>query len=172
MHKQALNNTKDFINKYLKHLFNKPAKVLDVGSLNMNGSVKPLFTKMKWKYTGVDIKGGHGVDVVLSDPYKYPFKDNTFDVVVSTSCFEHNEMFWLSFREMVRVTKGGGFMYISAPYKDGIHRTPVDCWRFLPDGYKALTKWCDQAELLNSYICPRPARDCVGIFTIKKQEKK
>jgi SAM-dependent methyltransferase len=142
-------------------------KILDVGSLNINGSFKEIFVRSGWQYTGIDIVKGTDVDIVLKDPYKYPFIDDTFDVTVSSSCFEHNEMFWLSFSEMVRVTKNNGYMFISAPYKDGIHKAPVDCWRFLPDGYKALTKWCSGVELVESYIDVRPNRDCVGIFKIK-----
>ena len=166
MHKQAMRTAKNFINKYLTELVDQEAQILDVGSLNMNGTLKPLFSNPKWSYTGVDIKKGKNVKVLLKDPYKYPFEDNYFDVIVSTSCFEHNEMFWLSFQEMVRVVKPGGFMYISAPFKEGIHKAPVDCWRFLPDGYRALTKWCPGSKLVESYICPKPDRDCIGIFEI------
>lgn len=44
----------------------------------------------------------------------------------------------------------------------------VDCWRFLPDGYRALTKWCPESKLLDSYVDIRPGRDCVGIFKVTK----
>lgn len=168
MHKQAQDNCKKFVNEYLGELIGLKANILDVGSLNLNGSLKGIFTDKKWNYTGIDIVKGKGVSVVLSDPYSYPFSDQHFDVVVSSSCFEHNEMFWLSFKEIVRVTKNGGFIYLSAPFKDGIHRTPVDCWRFLPDGYRALTKWCPESKLLDSYVDIRPGRDCIGIFKVTK----
>ena len=40
---------------------------------------------------------GKGVDIVLEDPYCLPFADNSVDVVVSSSCFEQAEFFWLLF---------------------------------------------------------------------------
>lgn len=169
MHNQIKKNLERFINEHLAdRIGDEDTKILEVGSLNVNGSVRNMLIKKGWKYTGVDIVRGNNVDVLLKDPYKFPFPDNYFDVTISASCFEHNEMFWLSFQEMVRVTKSGGFMFLSAPYKDGIHRVPVDCWRFLPDGFKALTKWCPESHLIESFIDSRPSRDCVGFFSIKK----
>jgi len=168
MHTAALHNCTNFITKYLANYSQGRIRVLDVGSLDLNGSLKQLFDDKKYEYIGVDIAHGKNVNIVLKDPYKYPFADNEFDVVVSTSCFEHNEMFWLSFNEMVRSTKNGGFMFISAPYKDGPHPNPVDCWRFLVDGYKALAKWNKQAKFLEGFVDSRPHRDCVGIFKIVK----
>lgn len=167
MHDSAMKNVKQFIDTYLK---DGPLKILDVGSLDINGSLRSLFKRPEWSYTGIDTQKGKNVDIVLKPPnvYKYPFEDNHFDAVVSSSCFEHNEMFWLNFSEMVRVTKNGGHMFITAPYKDGIHREPVDCWRFLPDGFRALTKWCPQAVLLDAFIDTRPHRDCCGTFRIEK----
>ena len=169
MHPKAMNNAENFATKYIGKIGKDRKKILDVGSKNLNGSLRSVFAKEKWEYIGIDISKGKGVDIVLKDPYKYPFKDQEFDAVVSSSCFEHCEMFWLAFKEMVRVTKNGGHIYISAPFKDGMHREPVDCWRFLPDGYKALAKWCPEAEYLDGWIDGRPNRDCVGIFTINKK---
>lgn len=167
MHKSAYSNVSKFINKYLLTFKGKKLNVLDIGSMNVNGSCKQYFTDMGWNYTGIDIEAGDGVDVVLKDHHKYPFADNTFDVAVSISCFEHDEMFWLSFKEIVRVVKNGGYFYLIAPHKDGIHMK-VDCWRFNPDAYKALCKWEPKAVLLDVFLDDRPHRDLCGTFLIKK----
>src|SRR5690349_5475835 len=92
----------------------KSARVLDVGSQNVNGTLRD-FAPVDGEYVGVDVAGGTGVDLILEDPYKYPFKSKSFDVVVSSSCFEHDQMFWLTFLEMIRVTKPHGCVYINAP---------------------------------------------------------
>ena len=167
MHESAIDNAQKFATKYLGDS-TETKNILDIGSLNLNGSLRKVFKKDKWKYTGIDIQKGRGVDIQLKDPYTYPFEDSSFDAVVSSSCFEHCEMFWLAFNEMVRVTKDGGHIYLNAPFKDGMHREPVDCWRFLPDGMKALAKWNPLAKYLEGYIDLRPHRDCVGIFVINK----
>ena len=40
-------------------------KVVDIGSFDVNGSYRTLFTDPGWQYTGVDLEAGPGVDVVL-----------------------------------------------------------------------------------------------------------
>lgn len=66
-------------------------KVLEVGSLDINGSVRDFFTDCD--YIGVDLDEGPGVDVVAQgQDLDYP--DRSFDTVVSAECFEHNP-YWL-----------------------------------------------------------------------------
>jgi SAM-dependent methyltransferase len=81
------------------------------------------------------------VDVVLDDPYKLPFADQSVDVCVSTSCLEHSEFFWLLFQEVLRTLKPTGLFYLNAPSNGSFHRYPVDCWRFYPDSGIALQNW-------------------------------
>ena len=105
----------------------------------------------------MDFEQGEGVDIILEDPYKFPFEDDTFDVLVTSSCFEHSEMFWVSFLESLRVLKPSGVMYCNAPSSNmPYHKFPVDCWRFFPDSGKALEKWGNYSgynvKLLESYI--------------------
>jgi SAM-dependent methyltransferase len=113
--------------------------ILDVGSLDVNGSLR-AFASAGARYHGIDLMPGNGVDQVLEDAYKYPFPDGSMDMVVSTSCFEHDEMFWLTFLEMARVVSDRGFIYINAPSRWTFHHPP-DRWRFYPDAASALEKW-------------------------------
>ena len=65
--------------------------VLEIGSLNINGTVRDFFTTDR--YLGVDVEDGPGVDLVAQgQDLKFP--DNCFDVAVSAECFEHNP-YWL-----------------------------------------------------------------------------
>lgn len=73
------------------------SRVLEVVARDVNGSVRD-FCPPNADYIGVDLDAGPGVDHVLDDPMKLPFDDDTFDVAMSTSCFEHDQMFWLTFR--------------------------------------------------------------------------
>ena len=136
MHDTAIEYGKLFFENYLF----KRSKILDVGSLNMNGSLKSFVTN-KHNYIGIDMTPGKDVDVVQEDPYKIPFKDNFFDVVISTSVFEHAELFWLLSNEIFRVLKPDGLFYMNAPSNGIVHRYPVDCWRFYPDAGDAIVKW-------------------------------
>jgi len=180
MHYSAYANAEKFYHKYCeKNIENK--KILDVGSYDVNGTVKPIFEK--GQYIGLDMEAGPNVDVV-GVSHNIPFKENEFDVIVSTSCFEHDDMFWISFQEMCRVLKPGGYMYINAPSNGPYHGWPGDNWRFYIDSWKALEKWGKKVgydiELVEHYIdettpdptAPRIWNDSVGIFKKKSNYSK
>jgi hypothetical protein len=44
--------------KYLSNYQGKNLNILDVSSQDINGTCKPLFSKNKWKYQGLDICQG------------------------------------------------------------------------------------------------------------------
>lgn len=139
--------------------YTKPGDtVLDVGSLDVNGTLRDVMLG-ETAYIGVDVVAGKNVDIVLDNPYRFPFESNHFNVVVSTSCLEHDEFFWLTFSEMTRVLKRGGFLYLNAPTNGPVHRHPIDCWRFYPDAGKALARWSersvDAVSLVESFFGPQ-----------------
>jgi SAM-dependent methyltransferase len=135
---------------------------VDIGAQDVNGSLKTICPPNAI-YLGVDTTQGKGVDIVLEDPYKLPFKDNIIDIIVSTSAFEHSEMFWLLFLEILRVLKPEGLFYLNAPSACGYHKFPVDCYRFFPDSGNALAKWgrkngyntivIEQYTNIGDYVC-------------------
>lgn len=114
--------------------------IVDIGAQNVNGSLRDICPS-NCKYIGVDFIAGKGVDVVLQDPYQQPFEDGSVDIVVSSSCFEHSEMFWVLFLEILRILKPSGLCYLNVPSNGSFHRYPVDCWRFYPDSGNALVTW-------------------------------
>ncbi|WP_024300586.1 methyltransferase domain-containing protein [Methyloversatilis discipulorum] len=138
MHPSAMENGRLFFATYFEAA--APALILDIGSQDINGSLRQLAPAGAC-YVGLDFAAGRGVDVVLDDAYRLPFEDGAADVVVSSSCFEHVDMFWLTFNEVLRVLKPGGLFYLNAPSNGEFHRYPVDCWRFYPDAGEALVRW-------------------------------
>lgn len=136
MHDTALIAGKKFFDKYAKDLMH----IVEIGSQDINGSLRKSAPE-SCKYTGLDLVPGPGVDLVVDDPYKLPLQDQIADLVLSSSCYEHSEMFWLAFLEAVRITKSGGYIYINVPSNGPVHQFPVDCWRFYPDAGSALCKW-------------------------------
>ena len=140
MHLSAKKLAKKFLNTYLAN--KKNLKIVDFGSYNVNGDVRDFFSK-DHNYIGVDISEGPNVDIVMKDPYKIPLEDNSSDIVISTSTFEHSEMFWLAFNEIMRILKPNGLFYMNAPSNGPYHAWPVDCYRFYPDSGKALAKWAN-----------------------------
>lgn len=85
-------------------------KVLEVGSLDINGSVRSFFTD--GSYVGVDVAAGPGVDEVCQGQLvDYP--TGAFDVVVSCECMEHNPYWVETLSNMFRMTKPGGLVIVS-----------------------------------------------------------
>ena len=100
---------KNLFPQYFDKKYGLPTlEVLEVGSLNINGSVRQFFDAHT--YMGVDIGEGVDVDIVLTDPQKLPFPNNSFDVVVSTEMFEHNPYWDYTYLEMHRVLRPRGMM--------------------------------------------------------------
>jgi len=81
------------------------SKVLEIGSLDINGTIRVLFENCE--YVGVDVGEGPCVDVVCSG-HEYDAPDNSFDTVVSSECFEHNPYWKETFANMHRTCKPGG----------------------------------------------------------------
>jgi len=158
MHPTAMNNCQQFFDSYAGAFAGLAAKgdvrVVEIGSQDVNGSLRST-CPAAFHYTGVDFCEAAGVDVVLQDPYALPFDDASVDIVLSSSCFEHSEFFWLVYLEVMRCLKPGGLFYLNVPSSGDFHRYPVDCWRFYPDSGQALTRWGQRngisSMLLESY---------------------
>lgn len=81
-------------------------RVLDIGSLDINGNNRYLFSN--YTYVGVDIGAGRNVDVVCrGHEYK---DDKPFDIVISSECFEHDEFWNLTIQNAINLLKPGGLL--------------------------------------------------------------
>lgn len=85
-------------------------KVLDVGSLDINGTARDLFDDSI--YTGIDIGSGPGVDIVARGEI-FDAPDNSFDVVLSCECFEHNPAWRKTFINMTRLCRPQGLLFFT-----------------------------------------------------------
>ena len=87
--------------------FFSDVKVLDIGSLDINGSTKDLFEHLYY-YVGVDLAMGKNVDVICPGHlYDSGFQ---FDFVTSSECFEHDMYYARTLSNMVRLLRSGGLM--------------------------------------------------------------
>lgn len=77
--------------------------VLEVGSLNINGTVRDFFTDCD--YLGADVAPGRDVDLVAQGQ-DLDFPDRHFDTVISAECLEHNPHWAETFANMVRMSSG------------------------------------------------------------------
>lgn len=153
MHDTALAHARLFFGTYLGD--GGTPRILEVGSADVNGGLRGL-APAGADYVGVDFAVAPGVDVILDDPMVLPFADASFDVCVTSSCFEHAPFFWQTAVEIARVLKPGGLFYLNAPADGPYHAHPHDCWRFFPDAGIAIRDWSRHAGqelvLLESFV--------------------
>ena len=89
--------------KYPEYFKNK--KVLDIGSLDINGSNRSYFENCS--YIGLDLGEGKNVDVIAKGN-EYDGPDNYFDTIISTEVFEHDMYYEETIRNIIRMLKPGG----------------------------------------------------------------
>lgn len=137
MHRSSYAHMRMCIDGYLRK--DEHYRVLDVGSRKVGGKLpthRELLKEYDHEYVGADIRRGQNVDVVMQKPFRFPFKSNSFDVVMSNQAFEHIAFPWVTFLEMCRVVKPGGLIFIIAPSRGQVHGRE-DCWRYYPDSWRA-----------------------------------
>ncbi len=107
--------------------------VIEVGSLNVNGSLRPIIEILRpAKYVGVDLALGRGVDVICNgEDLVKVFGSEVFDVVISTELLEHVQDWRGVVSNMKQVLRPGGVLLITtrsigAEY----HGYPFDFWRY------------------------------------------
>lgn len=108
--------------------FFKNKKVLDIGSLDINGSNRDLFEDCN--YLGLDVGEGRNVDIV-SVGHLFDGPDNFFDTIISTEVFEHDMFYEETIKNVIRMLKPGGLFLFTcaAPGRPehGTRRCGEDC---------------------------------------------
>lgn len=119
MHPEARDFTL-YVKKILSDFFENK-KVLDVGSGDINGNNRFLFTNCE--YDGNDVIQANNVTIV-SKTKDLPIADNTFDTIISTECFEHDPEYRESFIKIYKMLKPDGlFCFTCASTGRGEHGT-------------------------------------------------
>jgi len=144
MHAETMMLMKEFISEHLDPL--KEYNLLEVGSLNVNGSYRELFSNVK--YTGIDVQAGPDVDIKLKKPYDWAeLEDNSYDLIISGQCLEHVEFPWLVMEQIKKKMTNDAIICVIVPSTGPIHGSHgygfVDAYRYNPDGLRALGKWVD-----------------------------
>lgn len=100
----------------------KGRTVLEIGSLDINGSVRGFFEDCR--YTGIDLGPGKGVDVVAAGE-SFAGATHGYDVIISCEAMEHNPYWRETLHNAVRMLKPDGLMLLTcATYGRRQHGTP------------------------------------------------
>lgn len=113
--------------------------ILEVGSrlVCSEHSLKNAFPRAN--YTGFDFYPGNGVDVVgdAHELSKY-FPNKKFDFIISAAVFEHFAMPWICAKEIIKLLKVGGHIYIETHFSMGTHERPQNFFHFTDKGLEIL----------------------------------
>ena len=137
-HQSQLDFVSSVQKRFPKYFLN--SKVLEVGSLNINGTVRIFFKDCD--YLGVDVGPGKDVDLVCP-AHELDIQPETFDTSISCECFEHDKYWVRSFKKMYDLTKPGGLVIFSCattgrPEHGTTRTSPADA-PFTNDYYRNLT---------------------------------
>lgn len=108
-------------------------RVIEIGSYDQNGSLRSHVESLHpAEYIGVDIAKGYGVDIVCTgEEVRERFKDESFDMVVSTELMEHVRDWKKVISNMKHICKPNGVILITTrSYGFPFHGWPYDFWRF------------------------------------------
>jgi len=144
----------------------KGKKVIEVGSCDVNGSLRPIIES--WgepgEYIGVDIINGPGVDFICHvEEIVEKFGNESFDVVISTEMIEHVRDWRKAISNIKNICKPNGIILITTrSYGFGYHSFPYDFWRYELEDIKYIFSDCKILNLQEDKSDP-------GIF-IKAQK--
>lgn len=74
------------------------------------------------------------------DIHDLKFENDSFDVAVCNSILEHIAHPEVAIKELFRVLKPGGLIWVQLPFNFPYHEAPKDYWRVSPDGLKIWMK--------------------------------
>lgn len=135
------------------------AVIVEVGSaiIGNSPSYRTIFHDQSYVYIGLDVAPACGVHLVVKDPYNWSeLDDGSVDLVISGQALEHVERPWLTMCVIARILKPGGLCCMIAPSKGREHKHPLDCYRFLPDGMRALAEYAG-LEVLQCDVDEEPS---------------
>jgi len=141
----------------------------DVGSYNVNGTYKDiaLATSGINTYSGLDIREGPNVDIVVPLNRDWTKVTESYDIVISGQCLEHVAAPWNWINQVKSICRPGGLIIIIAPWRHQFHPYPIDAWRVFPDGMRALF---EHAGLIVEEVgFDEKGEDCWGVATLPER---
>jgi len=131
----ATHNQSTQITKAIK----KVLKRLDVteGSIGLN--IGAGATNLHPSILNIDIVPELSVNCIAKAE-QLPFANDSISVIITQETLEHVQRPFLAVKEMHRVLKRGGTLYVQLPFVIGYHPGPTDYWRFSREGIQELVE--------------------------------
>ncbi|MGK7903945.1 MAG: class I SAM-dependent methyltransferase, partial [Hormoscilla sp.] len=123
----------DFANKTLKSEDVKGKSVIEVGSYDINGSLRSIVESLQpLTYKGVDIEMGPGVDEVCNaEDLLTHYGTEKFDLLICTEVIEHVKNWREVISNFKNILKPDGVLLLTTRSKGfAYHSAPADYWRY------------------------------------------
>lgn len=132
-------------------------RVLEVGSYDTTGSVRPSISAMRpASYVGVDIVPGPRVDLICDvRDLERRFGTEKFDVVIATEIVEHVRDWRSAWSNMKAVLRPGGLLVVTTRSRGfPFHFGPFDYWRYELEDMPKIAADMDLVALENDPMAP------------------
>jgi SAM-dependent methyltransferase len=163
---ELLDNYYDFLTDELREQFN----IIETDAISSNSYDDDVLALIKKHQNGFILDCGAGCretyypNVVNFEIVAYsstdvrgvgeklPFKDNSFDAVISIAVLEHVKDPWLCAKEIVRVLKPGGDLICCVPFLQPLHGYPHHYYNMTDLGLRNL--FDGEVEVINHKVLP------------------
>ena len=158
------------VDKYTKQVITKDIvkgqDVLEVGSMNVNGSIRPhIMSLSPNSYIGLDFRSGPEVNLVLDIKDLPKEQYGKYGLVASAEALEHVEYWKKAIHKIKSATKEGGHIFITTRSSGfPIHGYPNDYWRFSLDDMKHIFSDCKILDLQTDW-------EQSGVFMLAQKPK-
>jgi len=160
---RAVPNLGKYAKEFLKHQSFNGTKMLEIGSgIVTNHESRGNFWELE--YWSLDILPNDNKRHIVGDIQNCPqVESGSFDFVYSMDLFEHLTNPFKAVKEISRITKRSGIIFISTVFAWRYHEVPVDYWRYSPHCLAYLFQDNFDCLQANWDISPRRGLDEIGI---------
>lgn len=118
-------------------------RVLSIGSGDDSdgegGTYRNYFT-IASSYTTSEVGPDFGCNLTLDIRSMPELSDGSFDCIYCSGVLEHVDDFQAGFDEITRTLHDGGVLLLGLPFRQAIHMSPNDFWRFTEYGIRHLMR--------------------------------
>src|SRR3989338_8068056 len=122
-----------------KHVKNIGGVVIDLGG-GKNPSYERFWSIMPEKFIRVDVNKNTEPDIIADLNQPLPFNNNYADMIFLFNVIYILESPQKTLREINRILKSGGKLFITSPFIFNEAKEPNDYWRFTSEGLEKLLK--------------------------------
>lgn len=99
----------EFVEEQLEVLKLRPRNVLEIGSYNVNGTLRDLFPEQE-DYLGIDIRPGPGVDEISKVDN---MSGDSYDLILCSEMLEHDKFPYHTLAHIYRVLHRNGYLILT-----------------------------------------------------------